>query len=368
MIIGIDARPLISEKPTGIGVYVINLLEEFSRIDTTNEYILYSHKKLNYPIKLGYNFKIRIVSSKIGTFWLLKKLPKCLVEDQVDVFWGTAHILPPRIKNVKYCLTVHDLALIINYKWGKWYNSIIQNVLLKKSVRNADMLLTVSESTKNDLYKYYGINTENCIVTYSGNPIDGINVSDSVYGQIKQKYSLDKYILILGTIEPRKNVLNQIKGFEKLLEQYPEVEMVIAGGVGWNSKDVIAYIDKSVNKDRIKVLGYVSVEEKIALIKKSLFLSFVSHYEGFGSPVVEAMSQGAVVVTTNKSSLPEVAGAYNIFVNNEDDSFEIMKAYEIVLKMNENRYKEIKEFNVEYSRRFSWESCGKRTFDAFLKL
>ena len=124
MKIGVDARPLSDEKLAGIGTYVYKILSELA--DSGHEIILYSHRKIVHAIN-GKNIVVKTIPGKIGTFWLRYKLPKYIKKDNINVFWGTQHILPKKTKGVRYVLTVHDLALVINKNWGRGFNIFVQN-------------------------------------------------------------------------------------------------------------------------------------------------------------------------------------------------------------------------------------------------
>ena len=354
MRIGIDARPLIKRNLTGIGVYVDNIIKNLDSIDTENEFVLYTNKELK-GITCDYeNISIRCIPFPQGTFWLRYILPYFLKKESIDVFWGTADILPPKIKGIKYCLTVHDIAIYLHPEWSKWYNVVIHKFFMKKSIADADIIYTVSNSTKHDLNKFLDVDNEKIIVTYSGNPIDNVELCTSEIN-LAEKYGIRKnYILYVGTIEPRKNIEVIIKAFERVAEEDLELQLVIAGGVGWKAKAILELINDSKFRDRIILTGYVSVEEKVVLYRGCLLFVFPSHYEGFGTPIVEAQSQKAIVVTAKNSSLFEICGKNGLYIDDENDYVSLSEVIRFIIGDTKEDILNRKNDSFINSQRFEW--------------
>lgn len=362
MIIGLDARPLVDKQPTGIGIYLRNIMSYINENDSENEYILYSNKPLNCGIDFNINFKTKVIPGKVGTIWLRYSVPKFLKGDKVNVFWGTQHILPKKVENIRYVLTVHDLALLINRRWGSRVNAFMQNTFLRPSVKDADLLISVSESTKNDLIKICKVPGDKISVIYEGGVDKPEFIKDTSTKYIKDKYKIGgDYFLYVGKIEPRKNIDSIVRAFNVIAAQRTDIYLVLAGGLGWRYKKILRLIQKSKYKDRIIMPGYIDYEDKAALYSEASAVVFVSHYEGFGIPVLEALSFGIPVITAENSSLPEVGGEAVIYIEDENNYNDIAVKMEYVLNLSEterNNYKLSGETQVS---NFSWGRCAAET-------
>lgn len=297
-------------------------------------------------------------------------LPKKLKEDGVDVFWGTEHVLPERnedTENIKYVLTIHDLAIQKLKKVGEFSNTIIQKIFVKTSLKNADKIIAVSESTKNDISELYKIKEEKIKVIYSGtNSKEEITLTDKMEEEIKEKFKIKEkpFIFFLSTIEPRKNIETLIKAFDyiKAKENTP-LKLILAGKLGWKYEEVLKLYETSKFKEDIIMPGFISKEEKHYLYKNAKCFVYPSLYEGFGLPILEAMSNETLVVTSNISSIPEVAGEaviyYNDILNHEELGNKILEA----INLSESTRQEMIEKGLEQTKKFTWENCAREVLD-----
>ena len=367
MIIGIDARPLILKNPTGIATYLINVLQYIGEHDKKNKYILYTSKPFECERSFGPNFEIKHIHSRIGTFWLRYRIPRIIKKDKVDVFWGPSHILPLKVKGIRYVLTVHDLALLINPTWGEKNNSKIQNFYLPRSVRCADYILTDSESTKKDIKKICKRISAHIKCVYLGGVDLGVasKIDKIEIESIKQKFGIEKkYFIFVGTIEPRKNIISLVHAFELLQE---DCQLVLIGGLGWRYEEILNTINASPLKKNIIMTGYVKKEEKIALMKSAEAFVYLSHYEGFGIPILEAMETKTLIVSASNSSLSEVGGNAVLYVRDENNTEEIVNVMKRVLNMDEKERNDIILKEINNLKKFSWEKCAKETMNAILE-
>ena len=188
--------------------------------------------------------------------------------------------------------------------------------------------------------------------------------------EILNKFNvLDKnYIFFVSTIEPRKNIVTLIKAFEDIKEKEKDtLKLILSGGLGWKYKDVLTCISKSKYKDDILLTGYISKEEKNCLYKNNRCFVYPSLYEGFGLPILEAMSNHSVVVTSNVSSIPEVGGDVAIYYNNVKDYKELSETILKAIKMSEKEKEEIINRGLEQVKKFTWEKCAKETLQILKK-
>lgn len=309
MRIGVDARPLISETPSGIGIYLLEILKNFN-YNNEVQYVLYSNEPIRNPEPVLINLEQHVVGGKTGTISVCFELGKQLKKDNIDVFWGTEHMLPLNCRTVKKVLTVHDLALMINPSWGSRKNAIMQNVFCRLSCKFADKIIVVSEATRNDITNLLKINKERITVILNGGYTD-VNLSTEIIKDIEKRIGITgkRFFAYIGNIEPRKNIVGVIKAFEKVNEQCPNpCYLVLAGKMGWRTEPIRTAIEQSAYRDYIIEPGYISEDEKKYLMNKAIAFVFPSNYEGFGIPIVEAFSCGGIVITARNSSLPEVGG------------------------------------------------------------
>lgn len=374
MRIGVDARRLREKNLTGIGMYVYYVLKYLQAYDNTNEYILYMDREPLHWENRSENFKIRIIrgnklEKKIGSLWLEYKVGRYLKEDNIDVFWGPEQVLPKIPSNVKSVVTIHDVALWVNEKWGKRSNVVIQKLLVPKALKRTDHIIAISEATKKDLINIFNIDKNKISVVYDGLYIsDNQDISSQNATSTKEKYGINgKYFLYLGTLEPRKNVDLLIRAFDKVCDKNPDIYLVLAGGLGWKYENVLKEIEKARNREKIIRTGYVSQQEKLDLFSATEAFVFPSYYEGFGAPVIEAMHMNALVITTSNSSLPEVGGEAAFYIKDEDNEMELALLMESVLQMSTTERKNRLEKGKQQYQKFPLDKCAKETLSVLLK-
>lgn len=369
MRIGIDAREL-KEKRAGIGTYVYEIIKELNEKDTQNEYYLYSNKKMHIDFELNSNWHIIERKCRIGTFLVYFKLPKIVNEDNIDVFWGTEHCLPKRnryTKNIKFILTIHDLAIQKIKGIGSTYNTIIQKIIVKRSCKNADKIIADAQSTKNDITELLNINKEKIEVVYLGiTNKEKVSIEEEQAVKILDKYGIrdSNFIFFLSTIEPRKNINTAIKAFELYKEKHNDnLKFIISGAIGWKCKDTLELIKKSKFSSDIIQTGYISKEEKQLFYEKCKAFVYPSLYEGFGLPILEAMQAGALVITSNISSIPEIGQDAVLYINNVKDYEELYKIIYECINMKEEEKNDYIKRGYEITKMFTWEKCAKKTLD-----
>ncbi len=368
MRIGIDARNMYKNK-AGIETYIeqnIRIINEMEK--DTNEYILYSNMPVNLNIDLKEKIKIKNYNCKLGSFWMYFKIPKILKEDNIDVFWGPRHLLPRRnkySKNIRYVLTVHDLAIHKLNTVGQLKNTIVQRLFLKTSCKHADVIMADSKSTKQDIVELFNIPEEKIEVVYLGaNFANGYSIEKEEEETILRKFNVEdkNYLFFVSTIEPRKNIITLIKAFEYLKDNgQSKLKLILAGGLGWKYEPILEAINTSKYKNDINQAGYISKEEKECLLHNAKAFVYPSLYEGFGLPILEAMANEAIVVTSNISSIPEVGGDAALYYNNVMDYKELATVIEKTLKMSDEEKKDKIKLGLEQTKKFTWEKCAKET-------
>lgn len=364
MRIGIDMKVLSKDKLAGIGWVAKKIVRYISETDRDNLYFFYSNKEIKRIPKIPDNCVVRVIPGRFGSVTEILKWHKAIKEDELDVFWGIEHILPRKIKGVKYVLTIHDLAFWTHPEWGEFTNIVLQRMLLKTSVNRADKILTISENSKKDIVRILNVDEDLIRVTYNpyvGEKIETIDKGE--IGKIKTKYEIsDRFFLFVSTIEPRKNIDGLVKAFEIVAQNNCDLSLVIVGKLGWKYKKMLQIIEDSQYKKRIILLGYITEQEKQILYTNCEAFVFPSHYEGFGLPVLEAMHFGSIVITANNSSLPEVGGDAVIYVEDENDYNGLANKMFEVLEMSDSKKNEYINRGKEQIKIFSDENTIGKMF------
>lgn len=378
----VDVRCLLEGRRTGVEEYTLNLLQNLFEIDKDNEYVLFfnSWKKSKADFSWIEKYgnvalkKFQIPNKLLNlSFWYLG-WPK------IDALVGGADIvfMPNLIfgsvsAKTRLIITIHDLSYerypeYFSLKRRFWHTFINP----KKLCKRADKIIAVSKSSGNDIRNLYKIDRNKIEVIYSaaGDKFRVINRNDEKLIKIKEKYALPyKFILYLGTIEPRKNIAGLIKAYDRLKkdakeknnEELARYKLVIAGEKGWLSEAIFREIRKSYFKNDIKLVNFVADNDKEYFLNLASIFVYPSFFEGFGFPPLEAMQCGVPVIASNNSAIPEVLGNAAILVD-PDKPDEILRALKEVLLG-----KELAAALVKKGLRKSAELNWRKTAELLLK-
>ena len=382
MNIGIDIRPLMERHQTGVVVYTYEVLKNILADDRENNYFLFfnSFKKIKHlPAQAGlpkfdcpnvtycefrYPNKFFNLAMKFFGWPKVDKLINKKYNTNLDIFWMPNWQFIALSKKIKKILTVHDLSPVLcpeffSKKRKLWHKFINPAKLCK----TFDQLIAVSKNTKNDLVNTLSIPEEKIKVVYSG-----LNsrpeTQNSQLETIKTKYNLpDSFILYLGTLEPRKNIIGIIKAFEKLNSKFliPNSSLVLAGPRGWLYEDIYRVAKQSPAADKIQFINYVDNKDKFDLYKLAKLFVFPSFYEGFGFPPLEAMSADTPVVASLSSSLGEILKDAALLIDPYNIN-EIATAIAQILTDEKLKNKLI-ENGKKLTRKYSWEKCGQEVLE-----
>lgn len=368
--IAVDATP-IREKPSGIGIYTLNLINSLAQQEEIQLSIAYqpSVKKwlrgdlsFSNPFNLQPNPYIIPIPVTISNF--LGKIPNPVLPylekklNVPDIVHGTDHYVYP-CRNSQKIMTIHDLTFI---KYPNYTNSITKTYSnrIKQCLKWTDLVITFSQSTKKDIVEYLRVKPERIYVTPQAS-----RYSSEYLFHKTNKYDFSKpYILFVSTIEPRKNIKTLVDAFNILKQKHKlEHQLVLIGQKGWNCKPILAAIENSPWQNQIHQLGYLSDREVALFYTKADVFVYPSYYEGFGLPVLEAMTLGAPVVTSNTSSLPEVAGDAALLIDPHDPT-QLADAILRVISDPQLR-QELIQKGKERAKLFSWERTAKETIKAY---
>ncbi|MGD8393962.1 MAG: glycosyltransferase family 1 protein [Candidatus Eiseniibacteriota bacterium] len=325
MRIGIDCRPLRAARTSGIPAFVRGVLAELVDLDRTNDYILYAHRPFAAGAAVDALGRAPNVTWRaggwcgLGTPWMQLELPGWLGRDRIDLFWGTQHIVPlRRPPGTRTVVTVHDLVPFVLPGTMHWRNRAIHHLLLSRSIRAADTIVASSRATLAAIARYVpGARGRREVVHLGAGPAFGPRDRAAARRQVSRELGLESpFLLTVGTLEPRKNLVAVVRAFARLAGRIPHT-LAIVGPVGWKSAAFLREVEGHPARHRIRLLGYVDDALLPEVYAAADLFLFASLYEGFGLPVVEAMACGTPVVASDRSSIPEVVGEAGLTVDPE---------------------------------------------------
>ncbi len=340
----------------GSSLYCFELLKNLEKIDKKNTYEIYLPQiPTNDLPKSSENWKYKVLPSR--KMWTLTSLSFELMKNRsLDVFFTPSHYLP-LFAPKKSVVSILDVSYIYFPELFKKKDLIQLKKWTEYSANKSRKILTISSSSKSDIINEYRVSEDKVEVIYPG-----INTSLGTGNTLKmedieKKFGIkSKYILFVGTIQPRKNIKRLIEAYSKI---DTEVSLVIVGRRGWQYEEILNAPEAFGVKEKVNFLENVSDEDLPSLYKNAEFFILPSLYEGFGIPVLEAMNYGIPVITSKVSSLPEVGGDAALYIDPENVS-DIASKMEKLLKDNDLRQELIRKGKKQMEK-FSWENSATQT-------
>jgi len=364
--IAVDARPL-SYPLTGIGNYVKFLLEALQQQDQSNNYFLISNGPIRFDPANPRWTKIEgsITKKLLSTLWMQVFGPLAVIRNQIDLFWSPRHhlpiLLPPRTPAI---LTIHDLTHRFYPETMARANLWVERLLMPVSARRAQRVVTDARATARDLADDMHIPAAKIRVVAPGPPSlpdekDRPGAPDTL--------DLPKdYFLFVGTLDPRKNFSGLFAAFAELNPDENNLHLVIVGGAGWKNDHFHSMLKGHPAATHLHFTGYVPRRQLRKIYQDALALVFPSLYEGFGFPILEAMAAGTPVITSDRSSLPEVAGEGAILVDPHDTAA-LTRAMEQVRTSPQLR-RELIDRGHRQLRIFTWEKAARHMQTMFYEV
>lgn len=292
----------------------------------------------------------------------------------LDLFYGKGiYIFPNFIRwplwRSPSIIVVHDLSMFVCPEYLHPKNLAFMTKHLPGSVKKADLIVAVSEASKQTLIEHFDIDPNKVIVAHlAAEPSLYYRRSDEEIADVKAKYGIfGKYMLFVSTLEPRKNVEGLIAAYRALpAKQRAETSLVLVGGRGWQDEGIREAIRQArLAGDKVVLPGYVDTQDMAAMYSGAEAFVFPSHYEGFGLPILEAMSCGTAVITADNSSLPEAGGDAALYIDSRSHE-QLVDAMKQVLTDDALREKLVKK-GYKQAAKFSWENCADTIVAAIKK-
>ncbi len=368
-VVALDFTPALKQS-AGIGRFVRGLVGALSRIPSEFSFLLVTTRDcppFDPAARYGPRFREVRLPFKERTFlaawfWLGLPVPLDRLVPGFDLFHGLNFVLPP-LSRAAGVVTVHDLNFLVNRRWVSARLGRFLRRAVPASVRRADLVVADSRATAADIVRFLRVDPGRVRVVYGG--VDPPQTPPPVDDLLDGFGLAPGFILFIGRVEPRKNLPGLIAAYNLLRKRYPEVDrpLVIVGAPGWLYDDFLAALAASPFRTDIRWLRGLSDAEVAALLGRAGVLVYPSFYEGFGLPVLEAMAAGVPVVTSNRASLPEVAGDAAWLVDPEDPAA-IAEAVYAALTDPAARARAIAA-GRERAATFTWEAAARTQLDVY---
>ena len=336
----------------GIQRVTVDTMRELLKIDAKNQYFELMGNFYDVPIKKD------IKEWTLDGFGCSNQIDFACEVHEIDVLFSLFPNIPVTYP-CKRVLTIHDVIPLIHPEWFtkemyQWFNEV-----LRKSALEADKIIAMSETTKQDIMRHYGVEEDKIKVIYSG--IQPSILAKCSCVDIKKKFGISgKYILSVCTLEPRKNLKGLINAFleYKKMHSDSDLQLVLTGKIGWGDETIEFIKSSEKYHEDIILTDYVSGEELAHLMENALAMAYVSFYEGFGLPILEGMAVGKAVISSDTSSMPEVGGDAVIYCNPYDRE-SIVNAIERVVE-DEDYRKEMEQRAKKRAALFSYKKTAQQ--------
>lgn len=384
MLIGIDASRATVAHRTGTETYSLNLIRALLRLDSGQRFRLYTNGHPHpQPLSLAGRgesapsplwgegqgegpLAVELRAIPFPRLWTHIRLSGEMLSRPPDVLFVPAHVLP-LIHPRRSVVTVHDLGYLSYPEAHRPADRRYLDGSTRWNAHQAAAVLADSRATKDDLVRAYNADPDKVHVVYLGRDEAVAPVTDRArLADVQNRYGIaTPYLFYVGTLQPRKNLARVIDAFARVAGRLGDVQLVLAGKRGWLYDDLFAQVTRLGLERRVVFPGYVDDADLPALLSGAVALVFPSLYEGFGIPVLEAGACGLPVITSNTSSLPEVAGDAALLVDPHDVDAIAEAMYR--LATDPELRAELTRRGRENVKRFSWEKCARETLAVLLE-
>lgn len=367
MKIAIDTTAIPAHR-TGAGNYIFNLVRTLTEVDRANQYYIFTQAMHAADFATAQSNVHVIVLNHTNRparmLWEQVTLPRYLKRLKIDVL-HSPHYTMPLAKPTTSIVTFCDMTFFLIPDMHSRSKRLFFRTMMRLSARRADHLIAISESTKQDMIRVLGLPASRIKVTPLAAGPSYRPLPRSTVERVCEAYDLEfgQYIAYVGVLEPRKNVPLLINAYAAIATDFPDVPLVIAGKKGWMYDAIFNTVQQLGIQDRVRFLGYVPDDDLPALYNGARAFVYPSNYEGFGLPVLEAMQSGAVVITTNVSSMPEVAGDGAMLIEPNDQA-----GLEVALRRvlcDPQFSAELIERAARRATQFSWDRCARETLAVY---
>lgn len=364
MKIAFDAKRFF-HNTSGLGNYSRDLVRILSQYYPENEYLLLNKNSSERGKEILERQDVRFVETSKGKFSRQLKMGKDAQREGADIFHGLSGELPLKWSKepIRKIVTIHDLIFMRCPNYYSFFDRKIHLWKFKKAASSADKIIAISEQTKRDIITYLKVPESKIEVIYQGcHKAFKEHQSNELINTVKEKFNLpERYILNVGTIEERKNLLSIVKGIKDT-----EIPLVVVGRKTDYYKKVLAFIRKNKMDKQVLFLEGVSMDELAVLYKSADIFVYPSFFEGFGIPVIESLFSKTVVITSNTSCLPEAGGKDSVYIDPRNDLD--LGAKIRFLWENESERKRRAEKSFTFVQKFNDEPIAAQLMNLYKKI
>ena len=354
---------------TGVGYYTEHLLSHAAAQCVDDEITVISNTAIETTRPLPPNVRTHVSASWLPRLlWMQTQAPRLLRRIKADVVHFTNGMVP-LVSSVPTVVTIHDMSLTMYPAYHPMRRVLLNRPLVNLAARRSDAVITVSEAARRDIVRLYGIEESRVQVVYeAAAPAFRVIHDPFELRLVRERYGLaERYILYVGSIEPRKNLPSLIEAFaRRRVAGDLSHQLVCAGPYGWLSEDIERQIDRLQVRDALRFTGYVPFDDLPAIYNLAEMFVFPSVYEGFGLPVIEAMACGTPVVTGPVAALSEVAGDASERVERLDA--ESLGDAMVLLARSRERREELARRGLRRTQAFSWERAASETLNVYRRV
>jgi glycosyltransferase involved in cell wall biosynthesis len=371
MRIGLDGFPLLTPR-TGVGHYTFELARSLARLGPSDAFELVAPGPFPISviedIRLNGPDNLRAVNAEANSIrrrrWWAVGLPLYLRKASLDLFHGTNYEVPLWSKR-RSVLTIHDLSILLHADTHRADLARRARRRLPVMARSASMIITATEYVRREICEHLHVRADRVAVTPYA-PRSGFQAMPAAQAhQTKQRLGIeDDFILFVGTVEPRKNLLTLMRAFDQILRQTSRrPQLVVVGAEGWLMDELFAFIKESSISHRLLLTGYLDDDDLRALYSSCGVFVYPSIYEGFGLPPLEAMACGAPVIASNIATFRETLGsAAQLF---EPNDVEGLATSIVEILDDEDRRRALSRQGLEQAAKFSWKRTAQLTLEVY---
>ena len=329
MKIGFDAKRAAQNR-TGLGNYSRFVIRGLQESFPENQYVAYvpNERRMQYFDEIPSRDKIKVcfpmtkIWRRLRSLWRVFGITDDIKRDGIDIFHGLSNELPLNIRKAgcKSVVTIHDLIFLHYPKYYHLIDRKIYNYKFRRACANADRVIAVSEFTKQEIIRYYGIDERKIDVVYQGcDPVFAKDVSDETKKDVSSRHNLpDRFLLYVGSIEERKNLLLAVKAVAMLHKRGEDVNIVAVGRRTPYLDEIVSYAEANGISNLLHIRHGVNYADLPLFYKLATVFVYPSRIEGFGIPMLEAITSGLPAIGCTGSCLEEAGGPYSLYVNPDD--------------------------------------------------
>lgn len=364
MRIGIDAH-MVGHGETGNETYIVGLVAGLGQVDQSNEYrIVLEDRSVAASLSLRSNFIPVTIRPRNAFVRVPVSMPWQAARERLDLLHVT-YVAPPLLR-CPVVVTVHDVSYKMFPEAFSPRDRAMLSLMVPISMRKARRVITVSESSKRDIIKFYGVSEEKLRVTHAApGPLFGPGAGDGQSHAVVDRYAQGRrYILAVGNLQPRKNLKRLIEAYALLVGTGAiEHDLLLVGKPQWRATDLLETVRRLGVESRVRFTGYVPDDVLPALYRGADLFVYASLYEGFGLPILEAMACGTPVVTSNTSSMPEVAADAAQLV--DPYSVEQIAGAIVSVVSDQELARSLRQRGLARAAQFSWVKTARETLDVY---